>query len=122
MGPTEVVVFPLTMKRPSLVTHLATLKSVSNGSWFVGCSVGRIEVAHESLPQSQTDFVRARLLGQADSSEDPGTERGTPKLTSVDQPLLSFFSRPARIEATPRPYENSREKYLKKSMSLISYD
>ena len=38
--------------------------------------------------------------------------------TSFCHPLLSFFSSPARIDATPVLYEKSREKYRKKSMSL----
>jgi hypothetical protein len=39
-------------------------------------------------------------------------------VTSFCQPLLSFLSKPARIDATPVLYEKSREKYLKKSISL----
>jgi hypothetical protein len=38
--------------------------------------------------------------------------------TSFCQPLLSFLSKPARIDATPVLYKKSREKYLKKSISL----
>jgi len=39
-------------------------------------------------------------------------------VTSFCQPLLSFLSKPARIDATPVLYEKSREKYLKKSINL----
>ena len=39
-------------------------------------------------------------------------------VTSFCQPLLSFLIKPARIDATPVLYEKSREKYLKKSISL----
>src|SRR5882762_4047671 len=38
--------------------------------------------------------------------------------TSFCQPLLSFWSKPALIDATPVLYEKSRAKYLKKSINL----
>jgi len=78
-----------------------------------------------SIPRCRNDSAREHPCNAQDRARSRlFDQRGVrqfvrmPCLTSFCQPLLSFLSKPARIDATPVLYKKSREKYLKKSISL----
>ena len=73
----------------------------------------------ETIPLASI-LVTSRIELEVDHSISEGDRQFVRMscLTSFCQPLLSFLSKPARIDATPVLYKKSREKYLKKSISL----